>query len=434
MLLCKLKSLSYLGFFLFVLLVSHGYSHIKPASAAINLRGFVEPAYSVRFDNVGPISDRNMLNETRFIMENQWYGRQGEMLDLRLLGAADFSTGHSSDLELRAASVFVPLTTNLELSLGRQVLDWGPAQFEFVNDYFSKDFTAFFLGRDLEFMKAPSDALRVRWYSALADFDLAVIPEFHSDIGPAGQKIPLVHPDPDTGLVSADQLRAAGIDQTFPVSSPERGEVHLRISRLVSSWETALYGYRGHTGTPAGYDQQAEQFYYPQLAAVGGSIRGPLLGGIFWSEVNYEDIREPLAGDTVGLPPDQFNLLVGYQFDPSPERRYLLQAHWLRQLSADGLRAALVDQPDHPLAERDRYRVQFAAEQSFLADRLTLAARFFWGIQVEDWHLRLEADYQWSDAVRFYLGTLFYDAENPASRFGPLQDHDLIYTRLRYSF
>ncbi len=111
----------------------------------------------------------------------------------------------------------------------------------------------------------------------------------------------------------------------------------------------------------------------------------------------------------------------------------MLQVHWLHNYDSDGLRAA-IEEDNHPYEKRNRYRLQMATERTYMSDRLTLRARGFAGLQVQDWHLRLEADYEWSDNIRIYAGSLHYDADNETSRFGAMQDHDAFYSRLRYSF
>ncbi|MGM0381021.1 MAG: hypothetical protein ACQEP7_03460, partial [bacterium] len=145
----------------------------------VNLEGYVEPALGVRYNNDGPVEQRNVLKETRALLENSWYGSAGSQLTLR--GLIKHTDGEDADLNLREGSIMVPLGHSYDLTAGRQVLSWGPARYEFVNDRFSKDYRSFFLGRDLEYLKAPNDALRLAGYWDLFNFDLALMPEFEPD-------------------------------------------------------------------------------------------------------------------------------------------------------------------------------------------------------------------------------------------------------------
>ncbi len=409
---------------------------VNPAVAQLRIRGYAEPAYSVRYGDAGPIDDRNTLNETRIMLENQWYGGQGEVLDLRFLAKPAAAGAEVEDeFEVRQASVLYPATRDLDVIAGRQAIDWGPAQYEFVNDHFPKDYRSFFLGRDLEYMRAPADALRLRWFSDYGNLDLIAMPEFEPNRNPEGEVIP-VHFDGEL-LDQEEVLEKTGDKppRRLPSSSPEDGEVHARWSENYGRWEVALYGYRGFMGNPAGFNADGTDnfVYHPEMASGGASLRGPFMGGIAWLETSFDDIRHDEAGESEGLPSDVYNLLVGYEFDHTPTVTYMFQVHWLHNYDSKGLRED-IDEENHPYEKRNRYRLQLATERSYMSDRLTLRARGFAGLQVQDWHLRLEADYEWSDNIRVYAGSLHYDADNEASRFGALQDHDAFYSRLRYSF
>ncbi len=393
------------------------------------ISGYVEPAYGVRYQDDGPIEDQNIMKEVRFMLENQWYGRSGEMLNLRVLGKQ--TTGENDDVEVREASIFLPLSTSVELTAGRQVLSWGPAQYEFVNDHFSKDYRSFFLGRDLEFLKAPADAVRLKWFNDIADVDLVLTPEFEPNRTPRGQAIPVYHPGQGE-LVSAEEAKQLGTTTGLPENSPDKGEAHLRVHRMFGRWETALYGYRGFTGNPRGWNPGDTESFYPELVSYGFSLRGPLYGSVFWLEGSFENIREPRAGEVSTLPPNQYKLLTGFRFRNGPNVSYMAQASWFRQEDAAGLRSLMPD--DHPYNDRNRYRLQVSTKREYMADRLTLRGRFFSGLSEDDWWLRLRGDYEWSDSVTLYAGSFFFGAEHPASRFGATEESNHIYTRIRYSF
>ncbi|WP_288372311.1 hypothetical protein [uncultured Marinobacter sp.] len=51
----------------------------------------------------------------------------------------------------------------------------------FINDLFPKDWVSFFIGRDVEYLKAPSDALKVSAFSSWANLDLVYTPRFDAD-------------------------------------------------------------------------------------------------------------------------------------------------------------------------------------------------------------------------------------------------------------
>jgi hypothetical protein len=199
---------------------------------------------------------------------------------------------------------------------------------------------------------------------------------------------------------------------------------------MVGRWETALYGYRGFSGQPSAFN--GNRPYYPELASAGFSLRGPMMGGIVWAEGSYDDIRHDRVGESPNLPPSRSNLGVGMRYRTSPTVNYMVQAISSWQMDAAGYRDALP--ADHPDAERVRHRLQVATTRNYWSDRLTVELRGFAGLTEEDWHARLQNTYDYSDAVSLSSGFLLYGADQPTSRFGVLDEHDLAFVRLRYGF
>ena len=85
------------------------------------------------------------------------------------------------ELDLRDVSVsFSPLDT-LDVKLGRQVLTWGTGDLVFLNDLFPKDWVSFFAGRDDEYLKAPSNSVRLTQYNPWINIDFVWTPRFTPD-------------------------------------------------------------------------------------------------------------------------------------------------------------------------------------------------------------------------------------------------------------
>ena len=53
-----------------------------------------------------------------------------------------------------------------EIKAGRQVLTWGTGDLIFINDRFPKDYESFYSGRDMEYLKVPSDAVKISFLSS----------------------------------------------------------------------------------------------------------------------------------------------------------------------------------------------------------------------------------------------------------------------------
>jgi len=57
-------------------------------------------------------------------------------------------------LDLRAANIVFSPAHFMDIRLGRQTLTWGTGDLIFINDLFPKDWNAFLIGRDVEYLKS----------------------------------------------------------------------------------------------------------------------------------------------------------------------------------------------------------------------------------------------------------------------------------------
>ena len=85
------------------------------------------------------------------------------------------------DFDLREANVFTRPSDWMDVKIGRQILTWGTGDLVFINDLFPKDWNSFFIGRDTDYLKAPSDAAKVSLFSEAANLDIVYTPQFDPD-------------------------------------------------------------------------------------------------------------------------------------------------------------------------------------------------------------------------------------------------------------
>jgi hypothetical protein len=175
----------------------------------------------------------------------------------------------------------------MDVKAGRQIQTWGTGDLLFINDLFPKDWESFFIGRDDEYLKAPSDSLRASLYFDIINIDLSYSPLFNGSVYIDGSR-----------LSYWNGSRIAGEDSIF--NDHERNnffsddEISLRLSKTVNGIETALYGYEGFWQTPEGKDQGTGRGIYPRLRSAGGSLRAPVMGGRGRSA--YPQQRGPVSG------------------------------------------------------------------------------------------------------------------------------------------
>ena len=205
-----------------------------------------------------------------------------------------------------------PLDT-LDVRAGRQVLTWGTGDLLFINDLFPKDWQSFFIGRDVEYLKAPSDAVKVGWYPEWGNVEFVYTPQFEPDRYITGERISYFHPM--FGLSG----RRSRVHTNPPNDWFEDDEFALRVYRSVGRYEIAAYGYAGYWKSPAGMRLIPFQATFPKLNVYGASLRGPLGKGIFNAEVGYYDSRQDRHGDKMHIDNSQFRLLIGYEQELAKE-------------------------------------------------------------------------------------------------------------------
>src|SRR4030043_2032577 len=163
----------------------------------------------------------------------------------------------------------------MDLKVGRQILTWGTGDYIFINDLFPKDYKSFFIGRDDEYLKAPSDALKSSLYTKILNFDLVYTPRFNTDRFINGKQ--LSYFNPQLGRLAGDDavIYPRKRDEWF-----EDSEIAFRLYRDIESYGLALYGYNGFWKSPVGFDPQAGKATFPRLSVYGLSARGKVWKGI----------------------------------------------------------------------------------------------------------------------------------------------------------
>lgn len=150
-----------------------------------------------------------------------------------------------ANVDLREANAFFTPFDFMDLKVGRQILTWGTGDYIFINDLFPKDFKSFFIGRDDEYLKAPSDALKASFYANPLNLDFVYTPRFNPDRFIDGERLSYFNP----------QLgRLAGQDAVISLLNRdewfEDSEIAWRLYRDIKGYGLALYGYNGFWKSP----------------------------------------------------------------------------------------------------------------------------------------------------------------------------------------
>ena len=391
-----------------------------PAAAQVDLHGFVEGAWGARTarSSVHDGSQDWTLQEARAQLRFSAYGDLGEAF-VRADLVNDALDDPQTYIELREGYLrFTTGADHLDVKAGRQALTWGTGDLVFVNDLFPKDWESFFVGRETAYLKAPSDALRLSLYGLPAEIELVVTPRFTPD------RVPV-----PGGRFSVTDPPGVEFPAQEPANTLENSELAARFARTLGSIETAGYLYRGFHKTPVGVEPDGTgtfRPFHPELSVYGASLRGPAAGGLAWAEAGWYDSRQDRAGTDPMIENSTMRYFAGYERQVATDFNATLQYYgeWLQHhdLAAPG-----TDEYYHLLTLR--------LEKLALYQTLRLSLFSFWSPTDEDAYLRPIVAYNLSDDVKVtFGGNVFLAGKEGRGTFGPFEQDDNVYVRLRASF
>ncbi|HOK89719.1 MAG TPA: hypothetical protein PK379_06805 [Candidatus Hydrogenedentes bacterium] len=316
----------------------------------------------------------------------------------------------------------------LDIRLGRQPLAWGVGDLLFINDLFPKDWNSFFIGRDVEYLKAPSDAVKVGWFPGPFNVEVVYTPQFDSDRYISGDRISYYNPIAGGRTGNGKALRALKPSGWF-----EDDEWALRVSRNFGATEVALYGYDGYWKSPGGtrllFPPAA---VFPRLRVWGASARGPLGKGIFSTEVGYYDSLEDRAGDDPFVNNGEFRLLLGYEQEIARELTGGVQYYLEHMMDYGAYRRTL---PWFvPSRDEDRHVVTFRLTKLLMNQTLTLSMFLYYSPSDQDAYLRPAIRYAVNDHWTVDAGANLFLGNEPYTFFGQFENNTNIYVGMQYGF
>ena len=212
-----------------------------------------------------------------------------------------------ADFDIREAYISASPADYMDMKIGRQILTWGTGDLIFINDMFPKDWQSFFIGRDTEYLKAPSDAVRASLFGDWADLDIVYTPKFDSDRFISGERI---------SYWNSNLGRLAGRDAIQHTDKPDRwfrdDEIAVRLYKNINNYEYALYTYHGYWKSPGGQNAAATRATFPDLNVYGASVRGNVGKGIGNFEFGYYQSADDQSGKNAGVNNSEMRYLLGY--------------------------------------------------------------------------------------------------------------------------
>jgi len=332
-----------------------------------------------------------------------------------------------ADFDLREANIFMRPTDSMDLKFGRQVLTWGTGDLIFINDVFPKDWVSFFIGRDTEYLKAPSDAVKVSLFSDTVNLDVVYTPEFDSDRYITGERLSYYNP-----ILG----RRAGEDNELDISRRreffEEDETAIRLYRNISNYELALYGYWGYWKSPAGFNPTMTRAVFPELYVYGASIRGTLGKGIANAEVGYYDSVDDRVGDDPLINNSEMRYLVGYTQEVARDFTAGVQYYVEQMLDYGDYEGSLF--PGSKSRDEFRHLTTLRLTKLLMNQNLMLSLFTYYSPTDEDVYARPVVNYKASDRLMYEVGSNIFFGDERHTFFNQFHNDTNVYAGVRYSF
>ncbi len=403
-------------------------------AAMPEFHGFAEFAYGPKVSDDNTKRDNFNLFEQRLQLKTK-YLFEGEGLlaqkNSSLNFKGDFTVDEyfsgKTDFELRELNFSASPSNDTDLKLGRQILTWGTGDYLFVNDLFPKDYISFFAGRDDEYLKKPSDAMKMSFYPSSADMDF-VISKFEPNTIAEGDRL---------SFFDSFQGGIAGInsdrDLFEPPLQPSNLEYALRVYRNPGSQEAAFYYFRGFDKNPNSYkDEAARQLFYPRLDVYGGSLRGPVASGIGNIEFGYYNSREDSGGKNRLIENSMAKVLTGYEKDLGNDLKIGFQYLYGQTLNYADYSANLL--PADFVFDEFRHRLTQRITKLYKNQTVAVSLFNFYSPSDKDGYVRPAISYNITDQWKVVLGANLPWGEDDLTEFGQMKRNKNIFIRSRYSF
>lgn len=329
------------------------------------------------------------------------------------------------EYETREAWVFLRPTSFLDMKIGRQVLTWGTGDLAFLNDMFPKDWQSYFIGRNDEYLKAPSDAAKVSFFLDLVSLDVVYTPQFDPDKYITGEYI---------SYWDETQGRLTGQNDIVSADEPDRwfqdDEVAVRMYGNINNYELALYGYWGFWKRPGGQTSSGTSIF-PKLNVYGASIRGQIGAGIGNIELAYYQSADDESGSDPLINNSEMRYLIGYTQDLAKDLNASLQYYVEQLLDYNDYKENFTF--GHP-RDQERHVITLQITQLLMNQNLELSLSSYYSPSDKDAYFRPKALYKYTDNIVLEAGANIFIGDEYHTFFGQFEKNTNIYTAVRYSF
>lgn len=402
-------------------------------SLPFSLTGFLDVRggtrlQSDRYEKTESLGETRLQSEVSFRLKKVGVKLTGDLIYDPVLDRPALRLGRGEGwFDLREAHLFFTLFRFMDIKAGRQIMTWGTGDLLFINDLFPKDWNSFFIGRDVEYLKAPCDALRISLYFDLANIDLYFAPEFDPDRYLDGRQL---------SYWNTGESRRAGRDRVIRPRRPsgwfDDWEGGCRIFKNIGGYELAGYAYAGFWKSPAGSGKNTGKPMFPDLRVYGASFRGRFFNGIGTIEFGYYDSGEDRHGDDPLVRNSEMRLLIGYERELRRDFTAGLQ-YYLEHMRRHNHYRKTLPAGAYP-RDRNRQVVTLRLTQLLYSQNLTLGLFLYWSPSDSDLYARPNIQYKISDDLAVEAGGNIFSGRHDHTFFGQFEKNTNLYVSVRKYF
>ena len=398
------------------------------AAQGLEFHGFVQGNYSARVARSASTdpTDDFLLGDHRLQLELDSVSDSGAVSFLAKVDLFHDAVVGEADLDVREAYLTFE-GDRADIRVGRQILTWGVGDLVFINDVFTKDWTALIAGRPLQYLKVGSDGANLNLYLGNLSAQVVAIPFFTPDRLPTGRR-----------LVAYNSLPGVALETRTPDQTVENTEVAGRLYGYLGRFDTAFYAYRGFWHSPPGLELDpalgnagAVQFYSP-LSVYGASVQTSMATGVLSAEFGFYDSRDDRDGRNPGIENSQVRGLVGFQQPFGDELTLTGQYYVERMLDAEAYLETLP--PGLPERSGTRHNITGRLTRTFDYQTYQLSLFAWVSPNEEDYYVNPELRYTVSDEAWLAVGANVFGGSADHTFFGQFDRNDNLYTTLRYLF
>ncbi len=341
-------------------------------------------------------------------------------------GEANREISSESGIDLHEAWV-EHVADSWDLRLGEQIIIWGRADGVQITDMISPPDYTESISRDLDEIRMPVSAARLRLLGEHIDTVLLWIPFFKAAVQPEGDNPWAIAPTfPENVKVSS-----TAVDK--PSHSFENSEIALKVSSYLSGLDLAASIFYTWDDFPAMHrrmsatDNDSRIEFAPKhhrLTIFGLEGARPWSDYVFRFETAYYMGRYYAPASLFNQPDkkDALKWLGGIDWSPGND--------W--SVTAQLIGDHLLDDAISLARKKHQYTSTLNISKKLLNQTLTLANMLYWQLDAGEIFDRLNITYDFNDAVALFAGIDIFVGDDGA--FGRYEENTQVWVKIKYSF